>query len=200
MIRTLDSGSEEADADVERVAPVVIAATTDEHLELREQQRPLQATTDADVRRAACEVRAQHRRDTAKRSEGTDVGTHVVLPAGRIAAERLARELETRSEAAVATAQVRTRAVSFDDNDVPVNREDPDDLTAGPKAFHLWEDYGAGEAFKQVTPLVPTPDMGDRPADLSSVLPTMTIDAQSYVWWYGGGTVQGVWRSREPID
>jgi hypothetical protein len=88
--------------------------------------------------------------------------------------------------------------VSFDDNDVP--QFDPDDLTVSVKSFHMWHDYGAGAAFAQVTPIVPTPDMGDQRVDLEQVLPTLSMDDQSYVWWYAGSPTQAIWRSRRPID
>jgi hypothetical protein len=88
--------------------------------------------------------------------------------------------------------------VTFDENDITT--DDPEVKTDSARSFHLWRDYGAGNAFAQVTPLVPTTMMGDQPADLSQVQMTFSIDRNSYVWWYGGMPVQGVWRSREPID
>jgi len=92
----------------------------------------------------------------------------------------------------------KNHGVTFDDNDTPT--DDVEDKTDAVRSFHLWHDYGAGDAFAQVTPLVPTPTMGDLPADLSSALSTLSFDQSGFVWWYGGMPLQGVWKSREPIE
>lgn len=98
--------------------------------------------------------------------------------------------------------------ISYDANDGPKDRDehdaDPDPVDYAP-SFHVWDDYGAGNALRQVTPLVPaldpmTMEMTHLPADLGPVKPTMSVDAESYVWWYGGTPQQGAWRSLRPID
>ena len=84
-------------------------------------------------------------------------------------------------------------------NDLYRNDDDENDLTVGVPSFHLWRDYGAGFAFEQASPLIPT-EMGDDRADLTPVLSSVVIDETSTVWWNGGANGQGLWKSRRAID
>ena len=60
--------------------------------------------------------------------------------------------------------------------------------------WHLWRDYGLGNAYREITPT-----MGGMPIELGTAGAKVTIADDGHAYLFGGGTLQGVFRSTEPF-